>query len=102
MYIDFKISLWERIKIPHEIEDEFKNKVLTGQIKSPVDAFIHFGDKLNPDYEKLIDTVQMVKLKNNDGEATIQLFDKRHNLVYSNDTNLNESVLDLENIDEQL
>lgn len=102
MYVDFKITLWERIKIPQEIEVEFKNKVLSGQIKSPVDAFIHFGDQLNPDYETLIDTVQMVKLENNEGEATIQLFDKRHNLIFSNDSNLNESVIDLENIDEKL
>lgn len=101
MYIDFKISLWERITVPQEIQVEFKNKVLSGQIKSPFDAFIHFGDKLNPDYEKLIDTVQMVNIDNNGGEATIQLFDKRHNLIFSNDNNLNESVLDLENIDEQ-
>jgi hypothetical protein len=85
MYIDLKIALWERIKIPKELEKEFKNKVLKGEIVSPEDAILFLGDKIEKSRVKLIDTLQPVKKENNEGEATFQIFDNNHTLLFSND-----------------
>jgi hypothetical protein len=85
MYIDLKIALWERIKIPKELEKEFKNKVLNGEIVSPEDALIFLGDKMETSKVELLDTLHPVKKENNDGEATFQIFDNNHTLIFSND-----------------
>jgi len=85
MYIDLKIALWERIKIPKELEKEFKQKVLAGEIVSPDDAIAFLGDRVESSNEKLLDTIHTIKTENNDGEATFQIFDNNHNLIFSND-----------------
>jgi len=85
MYIDLKIALWERIKIPKELEKEFKKKVQKGEINEPQDVFLFLGDKVEETRVKLLDTLQPVKKENNDGEATFQIFDNNHTLIFSND-----------------
>jgi hypothetical protein len=90
MYIDFKIAVWERIKVPKELEKEFRHKILKGEIASPEDALSFLGDRTEYNYERLSDTIEMVKTENNDGEATFQMFDNNHNLIFSNDNNYEE------------
>jgi hypothetical protein len=85
MYIDLKIALWERIKIPKELEKEFKNKVQKGEIVSPEDAILFLGEKIEENRVKLYDTSHTIKKENNGGEATFQIFDNHHNLIFSND-----------------
>jgi hypothetical protein len=85
MYIEVKTALWERINIPKELEKEFKDKVKRGEMVSPEDAIIFLGDKMESNQVKLIDTSQPLKKENNNGEATFQIFDNNHNLIFSND-----------------
>lgn len=85
MYFDIKVALWERIKVPKDLEKEFKEKVLAGNIITPEDAIKYLGDKTIDNSEKLLDTVHAVKTENNQGEATFQIFDNHHNLIFSND-----------------
>jgi hypothetical protein len=85
MYVDIKISLWERIKIPKHLEKDFSKKLLHNEITSPEDAILFLGDQIDDNREKLEDTLQFVKIENNDGEPTMQLFDNRHTLIFSND-----------------
>lgn len=87
MYVDFKIALWERIKIPKELEKDFRQKILRGEIASPEEAFLFLGGWTEYNFERLSDTIEMVKTENNDGEATFQMFDNNHNLIFSNEVN---------------
>ena len=85
MYADFKITLWERIKIPKELEIEFETKIFEGKIISPHEALKLLETKTVVERERLDDTVQLTLIENNDGEATFQVFDNNHNLLFSND-----------------
>lgn len=85
MYIDFKIALWERIKIPKSIEKDFKEKVLNGEITSFEDMILYIDDNKDFSRESLLESTESIKVENNDGEATLQFFDNNHNLIFSND-----------------
>jgi len=73
MYCDFKISTWERINIPEDIEDKFIELLKSGDIKSVSDAIWHFGAKANDNYEKLYDVDEQLTPFNNGGAPTIEL-----------------------------
>jgi hypothetical protein len=85
MYADFKITLWERIKIPKELEKNFEKKISEGKITCPHEAIRLLETVAEIERERLDDTVQLTLPKNNDGEATLQIFDNNHNILFSND-----------------
>jgi hypothetical protein len=87
MYIDVKIAIWQRINLPKEFEEEFKTKLLNQEIKEAGDAVLYLNDLTEIVPVKLSDETELLRPENNHGEATFQVFDKNHNLVFSNDLN---------------
>ncbi|MEI6852153.1 MAG: hypothetical protein WCL06_04890 [Bacteroidota bacterium] len=85
MYIDLKVALWKRIQIPNELEEEFMQKLIDKEIISSEDAILFLASKTQPIKEKLSDSLEPIRVENNEGEATFQIFDNNKNLIFSND-----------------
>lgn len=80
MYADFKITLWERIKIPKELEKKFEKKFIEGKTISSYEALRLIETTAEIERERLDDTVQLILTENNNGEATFQVFDNNQTL----------------------
>ena len=77
MYVDFKITVWERIKVPKEIEKLVLNKIKKEEILSTNEMF-GGSDKL------LLDTSKQMTPGENDGFATIEVFNDKSEVLFAN------------------
>jgi len=93
MYIDVKIALWQRIKIPKDHEEEFKSKIQRQEIKEASEAMMFVNDLAEIVPIKLSEETELLRPENNFGEATFQIFDNNHNLVFSNDLNKSQVLI---------
>jgi len=73
MYIDFKITVWERIMIPSEKEKEVLERIKSKELESSNDLF-NFIEGFDGDYEMLDDTSMQMTVKENSSEPTIEVF----------------------------
>ena len=73
MYIDFKITTWERVKIPSEKEKEVIERIKSKEFESSCDLFDFIKD-FDGEYEILDDTSVQMTLKQNSSEPTIEVF----------------------------
>ena len=73
MYIDFKITMWERIHVPNGIEDELVNKIKSGEITSTNECYGVFGGDIDNHYELLLDTSEDMSPEENSGFPTIEI-----------------------------
>lgn len=81
MYIDFKVTMWERVQVPEGMEDLFLNKLKEGKITSASDMWEY---SLELDCEPLIDTGEQMTVEENGNCATIEAIDEKGSLKYSN------------------
>lgn len=74
MHVDFKITTWERVEVPPELEEVVTAKIKAGVITCSNDIWdILNGDDCNCN---IIDgTSEQMSLDENDGFATIEIFD---------------------------
>lgn len=83
MYADFKISTWERVEIPPELEEEFIQAVKDGKIETAEDCFRHLSsDDLKCDV--LDDTSTVITPAMNEGADTMEVFNDSHEMIYNN------------------
>ena len=74
MYVDFKVTTWERVQIPEEIKEDVLNKIKTGEINSADDIFSEFDhENLSCDVIDEIPTEQM-SVEENGGSSTIEVY----------------------------
>ena len=88
MYIDFKITTWERINVPKVLESKVKELIEKGNIKCGDDLYCHFADHDIKDYnllssETLLDCSEQMTVEENDGESTIEAY-INNKLIYEN------------------
>jgi hypothetical protein len=82
MYIDFKITTWERIHIEDEsIKDKIVTALKSGKITSADDVY-----ELDKDAnrELLYDVEEQMTIEENDGFSTIEAYDEEGALLYQN------------------
>lgn len=70
MYLDFKITAWERVYIPEEIQEEVIQKLKSGEIRTKVDALNHFK-KEGAVFDDTIG-IETMCLEENRGHSTIE------------------------------
>lgn len=81
MYVDFKITTWERIIIPSEAENEVQKLIKTGMITTGSDL----ADYLNGcDTIILTESEEYMTPVDNDNCSTIELYDEEGVLLYDN------------------
>ena len=67
MYLDFKVTVWERVFIPEEMKDEVLRGLEDGSIQNQGD--LPFD--LDFESETMYDTGDQMSLEENEGQATI-------------------------------
>jgi hypothetical protein len=81
-YIDYKVTSWVRVYIDNSQIDEAQKMIKHGSL--PGDLI----DELEPnEIENLLDVEEYLPIEENDGQATIELYSERSELLYSNDQN---------------
>ena len=82
MYIDFKITTWERIHIEDEsLKDKIVAALKSGEITSADDVY-----ELDKDAnrELLYDVEEQMTVEDNDGFSTIEAYEEEGTLLYQN------------------
>ena len=81
-YIDYKVTSWVRVHIEDSQIDEAQTMIEHGSLPGAL-----IGE-LNPiDIENILEVEEYLPLEENGGEATIELYSGRCELLYSNDQN---------------
>lgn len=83
MYLDFKITAWDRVYIPEEIQEEVMQKLESGEVKTVEDALDYF----EPRGVVFVDTIgfETMSLEENIGAATIEAITREGgDLIYKN------------------
>jgi hypothetical protein len=83
MQIDFKITTWERITIPQELEQEVIKAIQNEEITSADDLFEMFGDDCFHE-GILTDVNQQMSIEENDYNATIEIINDKGNTIFDN------------------
>lgn len=82
MYIDFKITTWERIRIKDEsLKDEIVAALKSGEITSADDVFELDNDAYR---EVLYYVEEQMTVEDNDGFSTIEAYEDEYTLLYKN------------------
>jgi hypothetical protein len=82
MYIDFKITTWERIHIEDEsLKDKIVAALKSGEITSADDVY-----ELDKDANRefLYDVEEQMTIEDNDGFSTIEAYEDEDTLLYKN------------------
>lgn len=73
MYLDFKVTSWERLYIPEELSRQVEEKLKSGEIQTANDAIELFEDR-GVYYEGHIAEVEeQMTVEENGGSSTIEL-----------------------------
>jgi hypothetical protein len=83
MQIDFKITTWERITIPQELEQEVLKAIQNEEISSADDLIEMFGDECFNE-GILSDVNQQMSIEENDYNATIEVINDKGNTIFDN------------------
>lgn len=84
MQVYFKVTGWELVTIPEEIEREVIQKIKNGEITSANELFSKMeNDDLMCDF--VADTSEQMPLADNDGYSTIEII-KENKKLYENGT----------------
>jgi hypothetical protein len=71
MYLDFKISAWERVFVPKELEEEVLKSLKDGQIQTSNDIINHFEGTERKD----LFGIETLVPHENDGQCTIEFIE---------------------------
>ena len=83
MQIDFKITTWERITIPQELEQEVLKAIQNEEITNADDLIEMFGDECFNE-GILSDVSQQMTIEENDHNATIEVINDKGNTIFDN------------------
>ena len=87
MYIDFKVTAWERIYIKNRNKKNIIDNLLNGKIKSSNDIYnIEDIENIEEDctFENVSDGNIQMSLEENKGKSTIEVYDDNGVLIYKN------------------
>ena len=83
-YVDFKITIWERVFIDDESVDEIAKKIKDGTINSSDDLFNEF-ESITFDSDVMYETAEQITLEENDNQSTIELHNSEGETICTNE-----------------
>ena len=85
MNFDFKITTWERVRVPEEYEQEILKAIEDGKIDSAEDILDYLETKNNYDfsYSKLDNADEQMTVEENGGNTTIEVMENGE-VIYQN------------------
>lgn len=84
-YVDFKVTIWERVHFDDNRLDEVKEKIENGSVACSTDMFTEFEDRVAYDSELLNETAEQLSPKENDNQSTIELFNSNCDIICTNE-----------------
>ena len=85
MYVDFKVTMWERIYVDDKIKNKAIKKIKKGEIEDANDFWNYFREPEDFTYELLIDTSESMSPVDNEGWPTIE--------IHKNDNTLKDEII---------
>jgi hypothetical protein len=82
-FVDFKITIWERIYIDDDKIDMVVDKIKNGEVASSDDMYTQFEDRVAIYNEVMYDTGEQMTLDENGGNSTIEVYRDNED-VYTN------------------
>ena len=83
MQIDFKITTWERITVPQELQEAVTKAISSEEITCTDDLIEMFGDDCFNE-GILSDVSQQMTIEENDGNATIEVINDKGDTIFDN------------------
>lgn len=85
MNFDFKITTWERIQVEDDMEELVLSALKEGKIESSNDIYDYLADEgdANISSERLMEVEEQMTVKENFGNATIEVYENTK-LVWDN------------------
>lgn len=77
MILDYKCTVWRRIHIPDDVNDE---KYIIETLKKGLEPLLEASE-----YETLYDTSEEMTVEDNDGQSTIDLYNSDYELLFKNE-----------------
>jgi hypothetical protein len=85
MKIDIKITAWERVQVPEDLEEEVLAAIKSGQLNT-TEEILSFCENSGlglAEWEVLPESEEYMSLEDNNGEATIEVLDSTET-IYTN------------------
>lgn len=73
MYIDFKVTAWERMEIPDDLEEEVMKAITEGKITQANDLWAVVKD-FDGDCNIIDETIEQMDILKNDYQSTIEVY----------------------------
>lgn len=83
MQIDFKITTWERISVPQELQEAVTKAIANEEITCADDLIEMFGDECFNE-GILSDVSQQMTIEENDYNATIEVINDKGDTIFDN------------------
>ena len=83
MQIDFKITTWERISVPQELQEAVTKAIANEEITCADDLIEMFGDDCFNE-GILSDVSQQMTIEENDHNATIEVLNDKGDTIFDN------------------
>ena len=83
-YVDFKITIWERVYFDDKDVDKVSDKLKSGLVSSSEDMFTEFDERVAHDSEVMYETAEQMPPEENDNQPTIELYNSNGEIVFNN------------------
>jgi len=84
-YVDFKITVWERVYFDDADIEKVAEKIKNGIVTSSEDMFTEFEDRVAHDSEVLLETSEQMSVEENDNQSTVELFNSEGETILTNE-----------------
>jgi len=84
-YVDFKVTIWERVHFDDADIEKVSEKIKNGIVTSSEDMFTEFEDRVAHDSEFLLETAEQMPIEENDNQSTVELFNSEGETILTNE-----------------
>lgn len=85
MTFNFKVTVWEEIKVPKEDEQKVLEAIKDGRITSSEDVYQFLDGSNFVDANFIEDTSEQMMIEENGFSATIEIENENRDIIYSNE-----------------
>lgn len=88
MDFDFKVTVWQRVNVPEEIEDHVLKAIKSGKITSAIEVYAFLNEVTSDIYcSTLLETEEQMTVEENDGNSTIEVVENGKTIWENGESN---------------
>ena len=84
MYVDVKVTVWQRIKLNEDEDVSAKDVIEMLELYEPWLEFLWDEKKFSIDWDTITDTEEYLPAEENGGCSTVELYDDEGKLLWDN------------------